>query len=274
MEPTVRSGYSAKEADVNDPVIRQRTDGMLFVWLLLAGLLGSLIGVPRTVAVLMDPAAGGPVDPRLVWLSAVVEALLFLAPASAVGVWLGKKVGLGPRLLRELVSRIPGGWKHLRSSLLPTTLVGSTLGVLGFFAQYSLPEGVLGPGLDNPSTFEYFLSSLSAGLTEEIFFRLGLLTFFVWAIRLVVKKPALNTPSLWAGNILVALIFAAAHLPHILTFGSISSDLLFPIVMVSCSASLVMGWLYMRYSLISAIVAHFIVDLVVYVIPRLLIVIA
>jgi membrane protease YdiL (CAAX protease family) len=252
---------------VNDLVISRRTDWILFVWLLLAGLLGTLIGVPFTIAVLMDPAAGGPVDPRLVWLSALIETLFFLAPASAVGVWLGKKVGLGPRLLRELVSRIPGGWKHLRSILLPTILTGLVLGLLGF-SQYLLPEGALGPGLDNPNTFEWVLRCFNAAITEEIFFRLGLLTFFVWVIRLVVKKPALDTPSLWAGNILVAPIFAGSHLPHILVFGSISLNLLIPIVLVSCTASLVMGWLYLRYGLISAIVAHFIVDFVVYVIPR------
>jgi membrane protease YdiL (CAAX protease family) len=42
-----------------------------------------------------------------------------------------------------------------------------------------------------------------------------------------------------------------------------------PFVMFSSSAGMVMGWLYMRYGLVSAIVAHFIGDLIVYVIPRL-----
>jgi membrane protease YdiL (CAAX protease family) len=40
--------------------------------------------------------------------------------------------------------------------------------------------------------------------------------------------------------------------------------------MVSSAAGIIMGWLYIRYGLIAAVVAHFIVDLVVYVIPRLL----
>ena len=259
---------------MNDLMTVQRTDRVLFMWLLLASLLGSIVGVPYTIAVLMDPAAGGPVDPRSVWLSAGVEALFFLAPASAVGVWLGKKVGLGPRLLRGLVSRIPKGWEHVRSSLLPTMLAALILGVLGFFAQNSLPEGAVGPGLDNPNTFELFLRCLSAALTEETFFRLGLLTFFVWVIRAVVRKAAIDTPSLWAGNALAALLFAGAHLPHMLTFGAPSLSLLIPIVVVSSTAGIIMGWLYVRYGLISAIVAHFIIDLVVYVIPRLLTVIA
>jgi hypothetical protein len=250
-----------------------RNDRVLFVWLLLAGLLGSLVGVPYTIAVLMDPAAGGPVDARLVWLSALAEALFLLAPASAAGVWLGNKVGLGPRLLSELISRTPGGWKHLRSSLLPTMLVGLTLGVLGL-SQYSLPAGALGPGLDNPNTFEYFLRSLSAALTEEILFRLGLMTFFVWVIRSIVKRPAFHVPSLWVGNALAALVFTGAHLPHMLTFGTPGWRLLIPLVTVSSLAGITMGWLYMRNGLISAIVAHFIVDVVVYVLPRILTVIA
>ena len=247
-----------------DPVTNQRTDRVLFVWLLLAGLFGSLIGVPWAIAVLRDPAS--------VWLSAVVEVLLFITPASAVGVWLGKKVVLGSRL-RDLVSGMPEGWEHVRPSLLPALLVGLTLGVVGFFAQNSIPKSAWIPGLNNPDTFEWFLRCLSAALTEEILFRLGLMTLFVWVIGSIVKRPAIHVPSLWFGNLLSALLFAAAHLPQ-LTFQRHGWSLLIPVVMFSSSASMIMGWLYMRYGLVSAIVAHFVGDLVVYVIPRLVAVIA
>jgi hypothetical protein len=237
---------------------------VLFVWLLLAGLFGSLIGVPWAVAVLRDAAA--------VWLSAVVEVLFLLTPASAVGVWLGKKVGLGSRLMRKLVSGTPGGWEHMHLGLLPAMLVGLTLGMVGFFAQNSIPKSALMPGLNNPNTFEWFLRCLSAALTEEIFFRLGLLTFLVWVIRSIVKKPAIDVPSLWVGNLLSALVFASGHLPQI-SFQRHGWSLLIPVVMFSSSAGMIMGWLYMRYGLISAIVAHFICDLMVYVVPRLVAVI-
>ena len=234
---------------------------MLFVWLFLAGLFGSLIGVPWNIAILRDSAA--------VWLPAAVEVLFLLTPASAVGVWLGKKVGLGSRL-REFVSGVPEGWEHVRLGLLPAMLVGLTLGGVGFFAQNSIPKSALMPGLDNPNTLEWFLRCLSAALTEEIFFRLGLMTLFIWALRSIVKKPAIDVPSLWVGNLLSALVFAGAHLPQ-LTFHGWS--LLIPVVMFSSSAGMVMGWLYMRYGLVSAIVAHFIGDLMVYVVPRLMAVI-
>lgn len=254
--------------DVNDLVTNQTADRVLFVWLLLAGLFGSLIGVPGAIAVLRNPGAGGAADPQVVWLSVVAEVLFFLTPASAVGVWLGKRVGLGSGL-RDLVSGLPGGWKHVRSGLPPAMLVGLALGVVGFFAQNAIPKSALSPGLNNLNTFEWIFRCLHAALTEEIFFRLGLMTFLVWALRSIVKKPAMEVPSLWIGNLLAALVFAGAHLPQLM-FQTYGWGLLLPFVLVSGGAGMIMGWLYMRYGLIAAVVAHFIVDLVVYVIPRFL----
>ena len=46
--------------------------------------------------------------------------------------------------------------------------------------------------------------------------------------------------------------------------------LLIAVVVVSSSISMILGWLYMRYGLVSAIVAHFIADLMIYVVPRLM----
>lgn len=243
----------------------QRTDIVNFTWLILSGLVGSLIGVPWTLAVLSDTAA---MNQHTVWLSAIVEALLFLAPASALGVWVGKQVDLGPRLLNELVLRMPSGWQNLRKDLPPTVFIGMTVGVVGYFSQNEIPRSALLPGLENPSTFEVLLRSLSAALTEEILFRLGLMTFFVWTIRAIVKRSAFHIPSLWIGNLLAALLFAVAHLPQ-LTFQTHGLNLLIPFMMVSSSAGMIMGWLYMRYGLISAIIGHFLVDFVVYVLPRL-----
>jgi hypothetical protein len=251
----------------------QSTDRIVFVWLVLASLVGSLLGVPYTIAVLTDPASGLPIDLHLIWLSALIEGIFLLAPACAIGVWLGKRVGLGPRVLSQIVSKSPRWWVKLRYDLWRSILLGTFLGVLGL-GQYLLPKGTLGTGLDKPNAFECFLRALSAGITEEVFFRLGLMTLLVWVIRAIVRKSAFHVPSLWIGNGLAALVFASAHLPHILTSGSTSWDFLIPFVLVSSLAGVIMGWMYMRYGFICAAVAHFTIDLVVYVGPRILTVIA
>jgi hypothetical protein len=249
---------------MNDAVMNQRTERVLFVWLLLTGLFGVLIGLPWTLAVLRD-------NPSTAWWWEAAGSLLFLIPASAVGVWLGKKVGLGSGL-RELVSGTPGCWKHVRLALVPGTLVGLTLGVLGLISQNAIPKDALVPELNNPNTFEWLLRCLSAALTEEIAFRFGLMSFFVWIIRAIVKRPAIHAPSLWIGNLLSALVFAAAHFPQ-LELQRYGLSLLIPFVVSSSSVGMIMGWLYMRYGLVSAIAAHLVTDLVIYVIPRLVAVI-
>jgi hypothetical protein len=173
-------------------------DRVLFLWFFFTGLMGSLIGVPYTISILKDPAAGGPIDPRLAWLSALGEALLFLAPASAIGIWLGKQIGMRSELWRELVSKAYTGWQSLRGHLFSGILVGFGIGMVNS-VQYELPKGALGAGLENPGTLAVLLRCLRAAITEEILFRLGVVTLLVWMIRLVVKKPALYGVSFWIG---------------------------------------------------------------------------
>jgi hypothetical protein len=107
---------------MNDAVMNQKTDRVLFLWLLLTSLFGALIGVPWAMAVSGDPATA--------WRLAG-SSLLQLVPACAVGVWLGPKVGLGSRL-RGLVSRTPEAWEAIRAGLVPGTLVGVAMGAVVF----------------------------------------------------------------------------------------------------------------------------------------------
>ena len=219
------------------------------------------MGLPWTLAVLRDyPGTGW-------WWEAAGDLLFFVPASAAVGVWLGKKVGLGSEL-RELVSGTPGCWKQVRLALVPGTLVGLTLGVIQLISQNVMPKDVLIPALNNPNTFEWLLRCLSAALTEEIAFRFGLMSLFAWIIWSILKRPALHAPSLWIGNLLSALMFAAAHFPQ-LELQRYGLSLLIVFVVTSSSVGMIMGWLYMRYGLVSAIVAHLVTDLMIYVIPRL-----
>jgi len=255
---------------MNDLAAHRKTIFALFMILFFAGLYGCAIGVPFSVAVLDDPAAGGPVDPQTVWLRALGEALFLLAPASVAGILLGSKEGLGAPILTGLITRAPGTSKQLRESLAPSILVGIAIAVPGLIAMFTLPEDAFGPGITNPTPFEWLLRSLSAALTEEIFFRFGLMTLFVWMIRLIVKKTAIEKPSLWIGNFLAALIFAGAHLPNILSSGQPDWNMVILVIVFNSLAGLIMGWLFIRYGLISAILAHFVADFVQHVIPRIL----
>jgi len=240
--------------------MNQKTDRALFGWLLLASFLGVLAGVPWTLAVLR----GYPRTPW--WLEGAVDVVL-LTLASAAGTWLGKRVNLGSGL-RDLVSGTPGCWKRLRSALVPGILVGLALGVSQLASRGVVPKDALIPELNNPNAWETALRCLSAALTEEIAFRFGLMTFIVWIIRSVTTSVAAHRPSLWIGNLLSALVFAAAHFPQ-LQLARHGLSLLVPFVVSSTSVGMIMGWLFMRYGLVSAVAAHLVVDLVANLLPRL-----
>jgi len=230
-------------------------DRRFFTILLLASMLGVFLGVPFTFAVLGDA------DPLRVWLGASAEFLFFLVPACAVGVWLGEKVDLGPKLLREFVLRTPGRLRRVLAMLGPSAGIGAVLG---------LPM-LLGAGPDyvGPGTLELFLRSLSAALTEEIFFRLGLMTLFVWILRSFVTKSDSTEPSLSIANLLAALVFAAAHLPGHVTADTATLDLVIGILIFNSVSGMIMGWLYARYGLLSAVLAHFLADVVGHAIPSM-----
>ena len=230
-------------------------DRIVFATLLLASTLGVVLGVPFTFAVLGDA------DPLRIWLGAGAELLFFLVPACAVGVWLGQKVDLGPRLLRELVLWTPGSLRKVLAILGPSIGIGAVLG---------LPM-LLGAGPDyvGPGTLELFLRSLSAALTEEIFFRLGLMTLFAWILRSFVTRSDSKEPSLSIANLLAALLFAAAHLPGHVTADTATLNLVAGILIFNCFSGIIMGWLYARYGFLSAVLAHFFGDVVGHAIPSM-----
>ena len=78
--------------------------------------------------------------------------------ACAVGVWLGKKVDLGPRLMRGYVLKSPERLKRTLSMLLPSVVVGVVLAIPLFLGA--------GPGISGPTTVEIVLRALSVGVTE------------------------------------------------------------------------------------------------------------
>lgn len=230
-------------------------DRRVFGILLLASLLGVALGVPFMFAVLDDA------DPLSVCLNAGAELLFFLVPACAVGAWMGRKVDLGPKLLRELVLRTPGSLRRTLAMLGPSMGVGAVLGLPMLLGA--------GPDYAGPGTLELFLRSLSAALTEEITFRLGLMTLLAWILMSFASKSTTAEPYVSIANLLAALVFAAAHLPGHVTAESATLDLVMGILVFNGVAGMMMGWLYARYGLLSAILAHFVGDVVGYAIPSL-----
>jgi len=109
--------------------------------------------------------------------------------------------------------------------------------------------------------------SIGAAVGEEVWFRLGLMTFLVWGLTRLFKGKKARTPITWTIIVFTSVAFGAAHLPQLLAYGAGSPFAIGGTVLGNTAVGILYGWCFWRRSLFAAIIAHFSVDIVLHVIP-------
>ena len=169
----------------------------------------------------------------------------------AAGIWLGKRVGLWKDercitkkpLLAAIVISVVGGLALILPDLL----------IFGKYEQALLDMYAVKP------TIPYLLAMVTYGaVIEEVMLRLFMMSLVAFVLHLVFerKRKDVSTGVLVAANIVSALLFAAGHLP--------ANDMMFglsPVIVVRCfllngGFGLAFGWLYRRFGLRYAMIAH------------------
>ena len=189
--------------------------------------------------------------PVLLALVTAVQSALYGLVLGTVGIWLAKKVGL---------------WKDERSiggkPLLYTVIISVIDGLalilpdVCFFGKH-IPA-IAGMYVEKP-TIPYLVATVTYGaVIEEIMLRLFLMTlliFLLWKLfARKLEKP--STVILITANIVAALLFAAGHLPTtFVTLGN-SPLILFRCFLLNGTFGLAFGWLYRKYGLRYAMLAH------------------
>lgn len=172
---------------------------------LMSGALVGVIGILPYALTLLDRLPGSDevtLPPRWILLPLqVVQSMVLIGLATALGLWLGPKVGLGAPLLYGLVSGDREARSRLRALLLPSAV----LGVLAGVAIVLLDLWVFGPrlaavgrdiGALQPPAWQGLLASFYGAIPEELLLRLGLMTLLVWVgIRLTLTRTRLLGPS-------------------------------------------------------------------------------
>lgn len=112
-----------------------------------------------------------------------------------------------------------------------------------------------------------------ASVLEELVFRLFLFTLVVWLCARGWRHPPerIRGVWVWSANAISALAFAAVHLPAWLGALEPTAVLIAAVVALNAIAGVFLGYLYWRWGIEAAILAHFAADLVVQGLgPRLL----
>jgi hypothetical protein len=237
-------------------------------------LLGGLL-VVATLGAQLISLAFGRMDSELPLSTILLPSLVFLLvltlPAVTIGLVLGPRVGLGAPDLVDALARRPGSLARLRNDIALAAALAVPLGLallgLRVLLQPWLPESIPEYGFRGP--VGGLAVSIGASVAEEVWFRLGLMTLLVWVgTRFRADRKA--TPT-WVASVLllVALAFGLAHLPQLAAHGAASSFAVTATVLGNVVVSVLYGWCYWKRGLLAAITAHFVLDLVLHVLPAL-----
>ena len=222
-----------------------------------------LLGLPGVVAViwaLLPPlAAHAELLPLPLWAMVLISGLqtvVLLALAVAVGVRLASRVGLQAPALSAWLAGQPVA-TVLRSQWLPG-LCGGVAGATWLWGLSLIAPEALQPS-DPASAMPLAVKLLYGGITEELMLRWGLMTLLLWLGWRSVQRGrgAPGQAVVALAVVLSALLFAAGHLPATQSLaGALTPPVVAYVLVGNTAFGLVAGWLYARYGLESAILAH------------------
>lgn len=221
-----------------------------------------LIALPGVVVTswlalpLLADASALPVPLETLQVATAVQGAVLVIIAALVGTVLAPKVTLSAPAIFA-IARSGGVLEALRPQLVPG-LVGGCIGaavLLGFYAF--APSALIAIQPETPMPLP--VRVLYGGITEEVLIRWGLMSAMAWAGWRVLNRD-LQQPSsgvMWVAIALSAFVFGVSHLPSVAqSLPQLSGYLAAYITIGNALFGLVAGYLFWRYGLESAIVAH------------------
>jgi membrane protease YdiL (CAAX protease family) len=225
----------------------------LALWL--AGMLGVVV-VTTTVLPRLLAEVELPAPLWVLSLASLAQSATLLALAVWAGVALAPAVGLRAPAFEAAVSGRPIS-PALRPQLFPGVTAGLFGGVLLFTALRLAPAALT-------AVQEQFKLNLAArvlygGVTEELLLRWGIMTALAWlSWRLLQRRQgAVHAGYVWLANLVSALLFAAGHLPAAAAMIDVlDANIVAFVIGWNAAFGLLFGYLFCRYGLESAMLAH------------------
>ncbi len=129
----------------------------------------------------------------------------------------------------------------------------------------------IGP-LPHPEFPVSLIASLTAGIGEELIFRLFFVSFWVWIISHLILRGRARNPVFWIIAVISAFAFAAGHVPSLMilygydTIGDIPAVILAEGFLLNGLISIFAAYYFRKYGFLAAVGIHFWADVVWHVI--------
>jgi membrane protease YdiL (CAAX protease family) len=244
----------------NDSVVMPRLRLGLLLWL------AAMLGVVVVTVTMLPRLLGEMTLPAPLWvisLASLAQSAALVALAVWSGVALAPKVGLRAPAFEAAVTA-----RSVASALRPQLLPGLVAGLVGGAALFAV-GGYAAPAalaeVEQRFALPILARLLYGGITEEVLLRWGLMTALVWlAWRLLQRRlGAPRAAYVWLAIVVSALLFGAGHLPAAAVLvGELTGELVLFVVGLNAAFGVLFGWLFWRYGLEAAIIAHGVAHLV------------
>jgi len=192
---------------------------------------------------------------QIKWLL-LINPFIFLLSSVFMGVLLYDKMGYRLPIFENLIKRRIRLY-NLRGILKASIIGGILAAILIFLVQWMFKAYLPSSLFSSASNISWKVRILYGGFSEEIMVRFGWMTFISWALYKIFGR--LNK-YIYEGSILLsALLFGLAHLSsaYVMT-GKLTASTVLYILLGNGLPGIIFGWLYWRYGLESAIMAHII----------------
>jgi hypothetical protein len=207
-----------------------------------------------------------------VFLPSMIVLLPVSTALAALGLWSGSKIGLGAPLLIAMLMRNPGALRQVARVTALAAVVGLFAGLFLWLLRLAtldfLPPEL--PELGHRGVVGGLLVSVSAAIGEEVWIRLGVMTILAWILVRASGRHNLTPQIAWTAILVSALAFGAIHLPQLAAAGAATPIGIGATMLGNTLVGIVCGWFFWRRGIISAITAHFAVDVVLHVVPALI----
>ena len=212
---------------------------------------------------LLVPMQQLPASKPIIAIVTAFIMIIFYGGLGFLGLTLSAKLGFAGLWDPEISNRqrflIPG-------------LIGAGTGIVFIITDLVMMNfHNLGP-IPHPPFPTSITASVSAGIGEEIIFRLFFISFWTWFVSYVILKKRWQSQTFWVLTVLSALAFAFSHMPSIMyifefkTINEVPTALMIEIIFLNGILSLFSAYYFKKYGFLAAVGIHFWTDIVWHVI--------
>jgi hypothetical protein len=233
---------------------------LVVIFAILAGL---NVFLPQGSFLPASPDQALPASKPVLALVNAVIVLIVYGGLGFLGLKLSQKLGF-PDLWEASISN--------KQRFLIPALIGAGLGLFFILADLMLSQfHTVGP-LPHPPFPTSLVASATAGIGEEIIFRLFFISFWVWLVSYLILRKRWPNQIFWIVSIFSALAFAFGHLPSVMLvlglpeISQIPMALMVEIILLNGVLSLFAAYYFKKFGFLAAVGIHFWADVIWHVI--------